>query len=47
MKTVTEALGLEMIINSPSDGQLWGADTYGNGSFTGRQDLQENYFVQS
>ena len=35
MKTVTEALGLKMIINTPSDGQLWGGDEHGNGSFTG------------
>ena len=36
MKTITEALDLEMIITSPSDGQLWGADDYENGSFTGK-----------
>ena len=35
MKTITEALDLEMIMTTPSDGQLWGADDYENGSFTG------------
>ena len=36
MKTITEALDLEMIMTNPSDGQLWGADDYENGSFTGK-----------
>ena len=36
MKTITEALDLEMIMTTPSDGQLWGADDYENGSFTGK-----------
>ena len=39
MKTITEALDLEMIMTTPSDGQLWGADDYENGSFTGKADL--------
>ena len=37
MKTITEALDLEMIITTPSDGQLWGSDDYENGSFTGKE----------
>ena len=36
MKTITEALDLEMVMATPSDGQLWGADDYENGSFTGK-----------
>ena len=37
MKTITEALDLEMIMTTPSDGQLWGGDDYENGSFTGKR----------
>ena len=37
MKTITEALDLEMVMATPSDGQLWGADDYENGSFTGKR----------
>ena len=36
MKTITEALDLEMIMTTPSDGRLWGGDDYENGSFTGK-----------
>ena len=38
MKTITEALDLEMVMATPSDGQLWGADDYENGSFTGKRE---------
>ena len=41
MKTITEALDLEMIMTTPSDGQLWGADDYENGSFTGKRVLKK------